>query len=168
MRNLPNVILAIALTCTCASGDDEKNGSSQTENSPPLKVELLLPSSPVEAGTPSVFKFKITNTSKNAVNLPWPGYIDQFVHGEVRGPRNTVMSLQGKRLSLGHGRYPGGDIEPGKSIETELTCNVPNPGDYTIHSYLKTSRSGTPWWKFWEGRVDAKDVVVKVREKKKR
>jgi len=167
MRLILVMMLMPALAgCGGPSGTSVNSGSRETgENRAPIKVELLQPPSPIEAGTRAVFRFRITNVSTNAVDLPWPGYIDRFIHTDVRGPRGIAMHLQGKSGSLGHGKYPGGDILPGKSTQTELSCILTAAGDYTIRSYLETSRSGTPWT-FWEGRVDAEDVVVTVLESK--
>ena len=168
MRLLLIITLMPALTgCVGAPDRGQSPGSPRgNSNRSPIEVNLLPPSSPIEVGTRAVFTFRITNVSTNAVDLPWPGFIDGFIQTDVRGPQETRLQLRGRRLSLGHGRYPGGDIQPGKSMETELSCVFPVPGRYTTSSYLQTSRAATPWWSFWEGRVDADDVVVTVVEKR--
>lgn len=162
------VVFAMLAVMGCASQNTAQSPDIQTRRVeiPPLKVELLPPSEPIAAGIRTLFKFRISNVSSSPVDLPWPGFIDQFIHTEVTGPKGFKGHLKGKRLSLGHGKYPGGDIAPGKSIETELSGILPEAGEYVINSYLQTSRSETSWWTFWEGRVDATDIAINVLKTK--
>ena len=141
----------------CAAGTD----TPPAHSGPILELTLSVPP-PVVAGQPSRMILKIKNVSTTSVNLPWPRFIDQFVTSEIKDADGTTRTVKHQGGALGHGRYPGGDLKPGATSTVELSLTFPRTGVTEVRCILEPSRKATPWWSFWEGRVESNTVKVDV------
>ncbi|MBT3374009.1 MAG: hypothetical protein HN742_28055 [Lentisphaerae bacterium] len=130
-----------------------------------LKAELLPPSADPVAGERITLKLKITNVSPEPVDLPWPRFIDQFITSVQRASDGTVTRVAHTGLALGHGKYPGGLLQPSESMSVDLTHVFDAPGVHRVKCELRTTREACPWWSFWEGCVDTEELRVAVRGK---
>lgn len=136
--------------------------SSRTPTSP-VTLHLASPKSVLVVGESRVLKLVIQNTSDSPVDLPWPRFVDQFIHTRVVGPDKAEWEIEHVGLALGDGKYPGGDIAPGKSIVVELSHTFDRPGNHRLTCVLHTSRKACPWWQFWEGQAQSNTIEVEVR-----
>ena len=132
---------------------------------PVLEATLEHPRKAV-AGTDLTVALRLENVSSHPVNLPWPKYIDQFVTSEVTAPDGKLQKVKHSGLALGHGKYPGGDLKPGEALTVQVPHKFAEGGRYQVKCVLETSRKGTPWWNFWEGRVESNPVTIIVTKGK--
>ncbi|MFH1106951.1 MAG: hypothetical protein V1787_03570 [Candidatus Micrarchaeota archaeon] len=133
--------------------------------SAPIAIRIEMSTANIITGAAVPLKVIVLNVSNKPVNLPWPKYLSQFLTCEssiVNG--GPVSSFRHGGLSLGHGKYPGGFIEPGKESIMEVEHTFPVEGRQKLKCILETSREGTLWWSFWEGRVESKPIRVKVQK----
>jgi hypothetical protein len=156
------LVLLGAVSRTAAEGESD----SDEKDKAILSVQVVLPDKAIPAQTRVRLPIKIRNISDKDVNLPWPKFIDQFIRTESTAQDKTVLTVQHVGGALGHGKYPGGDVKPGGEITVEVWHIFPDVGRHTLRCVLETSRKATPWWSFWEGRVESKPVSVEVKPSK--
>ena len=149
----------------CSKSTPVKAPAQQTSS--PVVLQAALTSPPdIVAGQPALLTLKVTNVSSLPVNLPWPKFIAQFITSEVKSSDGTAWNITHPGGSLGHGKYPGGDIKPGAVISVLLSHTFPSQGRFRVKCILDTSTlHGHNIWNVWEGRVESNTVTVKVRKK---
>jgi hypothetical protein len=131
---------------------------------PLLTLRVEMSTETIVAGVGVPMKLFIQNTAGAPIDLPWPKWISGFVTTEsslVIGKKAPAL-IKHQGLALGHGKYPGGPLVPGKEMVVDLTHVFPKEGVHNLKAILETSRAGTPWWSFWEGRVESKQIRVTV------
>jgi hypothetical protein len=130
---------------------------------PLLSLRVEMSTGVVVAGVEAPVKLIIHNSSGAPIDLPWPKWISGFVTTEsslVIG-RGAAASIKHRGLALGHGKYPGGPLEPDKEMVVELKHVFPKEGVHNLKAILKTSRAGTPW-SFWETNTQSAQIRVTV------
>jgi len=154
--------LAVILAASAGAGAADA-GDSDAKKKDVLSVHVVLPEQPVVARTRVAITVKIKNISDEPVDLPWPKFINQFIHTESTHHGGTVLTIRHTGLSMGHGPYAGGDLKPSEEMVVEVWHIFQDTGWHSFKCAVETSRKGTPWWSFWEGRVESKPVSVEVK-----
>jgi len=131
---------------------------------PPISIRIEVSSGPVYAETRVPIKVIIRNESNKPVNLPWPKWIDSFLATESKQSNGLSLTIRHTGLSLGHGKYPGGDIKPDHSITVDLWHIFPTPWVHDLQVILDTTRSDG-FWPFWKGHLESPIITVRAKKK---
>jgi hypothetical protein len=163
LRNhLIGACLAVILVASAGAGAADA-GDSDAKKKDAISVHVVLPEQPIVARTRVAITVKIKNISDEPVDLPWPKFINQFIRTESTHRDGTVLTIRHAGLALGHGKYPGGDLKPSEEMAVEVWHIFQDTDWHSFKCVLETSRKNTPWWSFWEGRVESEPVSVEVK-----
>lgn len=146
------------------------------KRSPPANFQLALsPLANVRAGQPITINITLKNVGRGPVRFPKPRWIDQFITTRITGPDGKTVILRHPSLSIGNGKFPGGDLKAGDSWKIQLsernrTGNdrsvpiwLPSPGTYKIICFLDTTHNPAPWFPFWKGTAQSLPLTVRVK-----
>ena len=167
MKNYASLVITLLVLSGCAST------GMLRRHSPPLTATLARSDKLVT--TPNiVLKLTLTNESKAPVNLPYRGFVEQFITSEIRMPDGKVVRKRHSGGALGHGKYPGGDIVPDDSLTVSLNHVVTSEGTYLIKCVLDTRPDSCPWltangkhpyiWPLWQGRIESNTIKLEVKK----
>jgi hypothetical protein len=138
-------------------------------------VELRVAAAREKPNGRLVLTLSITNTGRVPLLLPWPKYIDTFVTTEIVGPDGKKLSVRHPGHSLGHGKCPGANLDPGETWRTRLArmevpgttrsepIAFPAPGAYRLKCLLDTTDNPAPWFSFWKGKSVSPEVAFEAR-----
>lgn len=167
MKKIVLFVILYGLLIACVHLRAEDSPEMAVQTSSVFTMTVVPPQEPIVTGQIIGLTLKIRNVSTKAVNLPWPGYINQFITTESsEGPDSTVLMIKHKGGSLGHGEYPGGDLAPSAEMTVTVWHIFPTSGTYSLKCILEISRRKTLWWSFWEGHVESNTIRIHVKEKK--
>ncbi|MEQ1936308.1 MAG: hypothetical protein ABL962_20830, partial [Fimbriimonadaceae bacterium] len=140
--------------------------ASASSMSPLLALRVEMSTGAVVAGAEAPLKVFILNTTEAPIDLPWPKWIDGYITTDsslVNGKR-APASIKHKGLALGHGKYPGGSLLPGKEMAVDLTHVFPKAGVNTLTATLKLPEEhlGHRWG--YLGAIKSKPIRVVVAD----
>lgn len=159
------LVFGLGIICGCADIKPAKGQVLESTSTAIVKASLISPPD-VVAGQPALLTLKLTNVSSRPINLPWPKFIDQFITSTVTSSDGTVSEITHRGGSLGHGKYPGGEVRTGAVISIQLAHTFPRQGRYQVKCTLDTSTlHGHNIWNVWEGRAESNTITIMVGRK---
>ena len=159
------LVFGLGIIYGCADVTPAKAPVLESTSAAVLKASLISPPD-VVAGQPALLTLKLTNVSSSPINLPWPKFIDQFITSTVTSSDGTVSEITHHGGSLGHGKYPGGDVRTGAVISIQLSHTFPRQGRFQVKCTLDTSPlHGHNIWNVWEGRAESNTITIMVGKK---
>ena len=159
------LIFGLCIICGCVDITPAKTQVPESTSAAVLKATLISPPD-VVAGQPVLLTLKLTNVSSLPINLPWPKFIDQFITSTVTSSDGTVSEITHPGGSLGHGKYPGGDVRIGAVISVLLSHTFHSQGRFQVKCTLDTSPlHGHNIWDVWEGRAESNTITIMVGKK---
>ncbi|HQO09413.1 MAG TPA: hypothetical protein PLK90_05075 [Clostridiales bacterium] len=85
----------------------------------PISLEISSPDSIYQMGDPVQLKLLVKNLSDSVITIPYSPYFQQFINTQAVCGSDTIQ-IDHPSYSLGHGRNPSNQLQPGKCIEYPL------------------------------------------------
>jgi hypothetical protein len=161
---------------TEATGPAEDEADAAAKKDAVLSLSIVPSEEPIDAETPVVLTVEIKNLTDKTVDVPGPGFINQFMETKIWEPDGSVRVVRHPGLALGFEHRPGGPLKPDEQWSVKLSqakvegwsCNDPltfhRSGKHRIQCLLDMTQNPAPWFSFWKGRASSNVITLDVGE----